>query len=203
MTKEEYQSALIQVSSEEDKIIFVQKYYFNGIPLIFNGREDDFYSFSKKIADNFQINYNDINIVGSSRFGFSPYKFTDFSYDSDIDVTICNEVLFEKYFELISNYTYKLRHKEIILRREQYLDYVKFLKYFSTGWMRPDLLPKNTIEFKELRENWDNFFKTLSYGKAEVGNYKVKAGLFKNQRYAEKYYKTSITISQQKINSFK
>lgn len=88
-----------------------------------------------------------------------------------------------------------------MLRKDQYNQYVKFLKYFSTGWMRPDLLPQNTIEFKEIRENWDDFFKNISYGKSEVGNYKVKAGLFKNQYFAEKYYKQSIS-NLQKIIKF-
>jgi hypothetical protein len=67
--------------------------------------------------------------------------------------------------------------------------------------MRPDLLPSNSTEFKEIREQWDNFFKTISYGNSEVGNYKVKAGLFKNQSYAEKYYKSSIDQIQKIITN--
>ena len=199
MTIEEYKAEIIEIQSEVEQTAFVQKYYFNGTPFVFKDRDGEYYDFSKKIADNFGIQYSDINIVGSSRFGFSPYKFTDFSYESDIDVTICNEELFEQFFEKISNYTYKLRYREILLRRDQYLRYVKFIKYFSTGWMRPDLLPSNSSEFEELRESWDEFFKTISYGKSEVGNYKVKAGLFKNQSYAEKYYKSSIDQIQKTI----
>lgn len=65
--------------------------------------------------------------------------------------------------------------------------------------MRPDLLPSNTVEFIKMREQWDDFFKTISYGKSEVGNYKVKAGLFKNQAYAEKYYKSSLSQLQKEI----
>jgi len=199
MTIEEYKTEILTVQSDEERTAFVQKNFFNGTPFVFKNREGDFYEFSKKIADNFQIQYSDINIVGSSRFGFSPYKFTEFSFESDIDVTICNEKLFEHFFERISDYTYKLRYQEILLRKEQYSRYIKFIKYFSTGWMRPDLLPSNSTEFQELRVNWDDFFKTISYGKSEVGNYKVKAGLFKNQFYAEKYYKSSIGQIQNKI----
>lgn len=199
MTLEEFKEELNAISTEIERTTFVQKNFFNGTPFIFRERDGDYYNFSKRIADQFKIRYTDINIVGSSRFGFSPYRFTEFSFESDIDVTICNETLFEQYFELISDYTYQLRYREILLRKEQYNQYIKFLKYFSTGWMRPDLLPSNTVEFVEIRERWDDFFKTISYGKSEVGNYKVKAGLFKNQAYAEKYYKSSIVQLQKEI----
>lgn len=199
MTLEEFITELKEISTEIERTTFIQRNFFNGTPYVFRERDGDYYNFAKRIADQFNIRYTDINIVGSSRFGFSPYKFTDFSFESDIDVTICNETLFEKYFELVSDYTYKLRYREIFLRKEQYNQYIKFLKYFSTGWMRPDLLPSNTIEFIEMRERWDDFFKTISYGKSEVGNFKVKAGLFKNQAYAEKYYKSSIAQLQKEI----
>jgi len=199
MTVDEFKIELLGVSSNDDQTRFVQRHFFNGTPFVFQDRDGHYYDFSKRIADNFRINYTDINIVGSSRFGFSPYKFTEFSYDSDIDVTICNETLFDQFFELISDYTYKLRYRKILLRREQYNKYVKFIKYFSTGWMRPDLLPANSTEFEEMRTRWDDFFLTISYGKSEVGDYKVKAGLFKNQAYAEKYYKSSINELQNSI----
>jgi len=201
MTIEEYKGELLSVITEDQRIAFIQKNFFNGTPFIFIGKDGDYYNFTKRIADNFKVRYNEINIVGSSRFGFSPFRFTEFSFESDIDVTICNEELFEQYFELISDYTYKIKYREIFLRKEQYNQYIKFLKYFSTGWMRPDLLPTNSIEFGEMRERWDDFFKTISYGKSEVGNYRVKAGLFKNQSYAEKYYKSSIAHLQKEINS--
>lgn len=201
MTIEEFKIEVANISCDEEITVFIQKYFFNGIPYVFKERDGDYYHFAKKIADNFETSYQDINIVGSSRFGFSPYRFTEFTYESDIDVAICNEKLFDKFFDLISDYTYKLRNKEILLRSDQYKKYVKFLRYFSTGWMRPDLLPQNTNEFKEIREKWDDFFNQLSYGKSEVGNYEVKAGLFKNQYYAEKYYKQSINQLQLQLKN--
>lgn len=199
MTLEDFKKDILEISSNEERTRFVQRHFFNGIPYIFKSREGEYYDFTKRIAENFGIPYTDINIVGSSRFGFSPYRFTEFSYESDIDVTLCNEWLFDQFFELVSDYTYKLRYKEILLRKEQYSKYLKFIKYFSTGWMRPDLLPSNSVEFKEIRVRWDDFFKKISYGNSEVGNYKVKAGLFKNQAYAEMYYKRSITELQKTI----
>lgn len=201
MTSEEYKIELLKLQDLEERTRFVQRHFFNGTPFIFKDRDGEYYDFIKTIADNFKINYTDVNIVGSSRFGFSPYKFTDFTYESDIDVAICNEKLFDSFFDLISDYTYKIRYREILLRHDQYLKYVKFIKYFTTGWMRPDLLPSNSNEFREIQEKWDSFFLTISYGKSQVGNYKVKGGLFKNQAYAEKYYKSSIGELQKTLNT--
>lgn len=202
MTKADFRNEIIAITREEEYSNFVQKYFFSGTPYVFSSRDAEYYDFRKRIAQNFEIRYTDINIVGSSRFGFSPYKFTDFTYDSDIDVAICNEDLFENYFKLICDYNYKIRNGDIQLRQEQRKKYYySFLKYFTSGWMRPDLLPQNTDRFKEIRENWDNFFKEISYGKSEVGNYEVKAGLFKNQLYAEKYYEYSLSKIKQKITN--
>ena len=52
--------------------------------------------------------------------------------------------------------------------------------------MRPDLLP-TSFRMKELKRDWFDFFESLSYGKSEVGNYKVTAGVFKTYNHLEKY----------------
>lgn len=201
MTKEEYQAEITDLNSEDDKKIFTQKNYFHGIPTVFDARENEYYYFRKRIADNFDIEFYEVLIVGSSKFGFSPYKFTDFSLDSDIDVVIFNERLFDEYFDLISEYQYLIKKQIIRLNSKQFKEYSRFIKYFIRGWMRPDLLPQNTNDFKELKQNWDDFFKSISHSKSEVGNYIVKAGLFKNQKYAEKYYRSSIDDISKKLKS--
>jgi hypothetical protein len=192
ITIDDYKTEILTLINEDQKKIFTQKYFFHGTPLVFINRENDYYSFRKRIADNFKIGFFEVMIVGSSKFGFSPYKFTKFSFDSDIDVVIFNEKLFDFFHDLISAYQYKIRMGEIQLNMYQNKQYHKFIKYFVMGWMRPDLLPQNTNEFKELKEEWDLFFNEISHAKSEVGNYIVKAGLFKSHYYAERYYRTSV-----------
>lgn len=200
MTIEDFKEEILKVNDRTTASNFTQKNFFHGTPIVFEN-DDDYYKFRKRIADNFNIGFYEVFVVGSSKFGFSPFKLTEFSYESDIDVVIFNEVLFEKYFNLVSEYQYKLRKQIIRLNAQQYKDFLKFTKYFTMGWMRPDLLPNNTNEFKELREEWETFFKSISYSQSEVGNYKVQGGLFKNQLYAEKYYNSSIDTIQQKIKA--
>lgn len=201
MTKEDYKSEIENLEDEDQKKIFIQKNYFHGLPYVFSSREDEYYYFRKRIADQFGIDFYEVMIVGSSKFGFSPCKFTEFTFDSDIDVVIYNEKLFDEYFELISEYQYRIKNRSIRLNTKQYEKYIKFIKYLIRGWMRPDLLPQNTNVFVELKQKWDDFFKSISHSKSEVGNYVVKAGLFKNQRYAEKYYRSSIEEIAKKLNS--
>lgn len=196
-----YKSEILELKNEDEKKIFTQKYFFHGIPFVFSNKEDEYYYFRKRISDQFEIGFYEVMIVGSSKFGFSPYKFTPFNLNSDIDVVLFNENLFDYFFELVSEYQYRIRNQKLFLTTEQTKDYRKFLKYFVMGWMRPDLLPQNTKDFKEIKQSWDKFFKSISYSKSEVGNYKVKGGLFKSYYYAEKYYRSSIEEVTHKLIS--
>ena len=56
----------------------------------------------------------------------------------------------------------------------------------AIGWVRPDLMP-NALGMKEFKNDWFEFFKTLSHNGSEVGNYKVTAGIFHRHEHLEKY----------------
>jgi hypothetical protein len=195
----EYQNEICSLKNEDEKKMFIQKYFFHGLPFVFNSREDEYYHFRKRIAKQFQVEFYEVMIVGSSKFGFSPYRFSDFSFDSDIDVVIFNEKLFDNFFKFTSEYQYQIRSGRIRLNSWQLDQYRRYLKYFGMGWMRPDLMPQNTTEFEKIKQNWDDFFKSISYSKSEVGNYKVKGGLFKSCYYAEQYYRSSIEEISNKL----
>lgn len=57
--------------------------------------------------------------------------------------------------------------------------------------MRPDKLPMK-ISGKLSKQEWFNYFKSISYENNLAGNYKVSAGLFKNFDYMEYYYLNSL-----------
>ena len=198
---QEYKDEILKITDENEKRMFTQRHFFHGLPFVFDKREGDYYSFRKRIADNFRVEFYEVMIVGSSKFGFSPLKFTEFTFDSDIDVVLFNERLFEEYFELVSEYEYQRRNQTLILSQDQLRRYHKFIRYLMIGWMRPDLLPQNTNEFGELKKRWDDFFNEISHSKSEVGDYIVKAGLFKSYHYAEKYYRSSIDGITQKLKA--
>lgn len=76
--------------------------------------------------------------------------------------------------------------------------YEKFMKYFVKGWMRPDYIP-TSFDIELLRKEWFQYFKSISNGKSEVGNYQVNGGLFKSMDYFEKYHLQGITRQYEKL----
>jgi hypothetical protein len=54
------------------------------------------------------------------------------------------------------------------------------------GWIRPDKLPIS-FQIKDFKDDWFDFFNSISYNQSEVGDYKVSAGVFKSYFYLEEY----------------
>lgn len=187
MDMEEFNHLLLETNSEADMLHFIKKYLFHGTPYIFQGREHEYFEFRNRIADNFDIGFHEVFIVGSAKFGFSYLKKTLFNYDSDVDVVIVNEKLFDDYYSKICDYQYQLdrMYKSIDLKEKS--TYSGFLRYLVKGWMRPDKLP-TSFKADLLKNEWFDFFESISYNKSQVGNYKVAGVLYKNYIYLEKYY---------------
>ena len=167
MTKERFDTLLMCCKDEEDILDFARKFIIHGVPHVFEGREDEFFEFRNRISKHFLIDYYQIYIVGSGKLGFSYIKGTEFNYDSDIDVAIVSEELYDRYLKHIRKFQYDLERSKERLVEQEYRNYIKFLKYMAKGWMRPDLLPMK-IEGIDLKNDWFNFFKMISYDKSEV-----------------------------------
>ena len=192
MSIEIFNTELIGTTSPLERAIFVRKYFFHGLPFVFQGREHNYYEFRQLIADKFNIGFHEVFIVGSSKLGFSFIKEgKPFDYESDIDVVLVNESLFERYSQIICDYQYKLDKNYKLIDKTELYNYHQFLHYLVKGWMRPDLLPLS-FQVSELKNEWFDFFTSISSGKSTVGNYAVTAGLYKNYAYLEKYYLNAI-----------
>lgn len=177
---------LKSTSDESDLIDFCRKRALHGTPTVFNGNEDAYYDFRKRIAEKFEINFHEVFITGSAKLGFSPHKHKLFDYDSDIDVAIISAQLYDQIMWSIHNYQMELRDNRKAVSYEELNRYHKFLEYGAIGWMRPDLLP-TSFRVRELKSDWFDFFDSISHGKSEVGNYKVTAGAFKSYIHLESY----------------
>ena len=186
---------LLQMIAEsnnyEDRLKIVRKYIIHGIPVIFQNRENDYYEFRDIIAKKFKINFHEVLIVGSAKLGYSYHKDSVFSPESDIDVALVNDNLFEWYYTNICNYQYDIEKGNITMTQFEKTQYELFLKYLIKGWMRPDKLPPK-LKIRSMKQDWFDFFNSISYGKSSVGNYKVSGGLFKNYHYMEKCYAESL-----------
>lgn len=177
---------LCAITDDEALLDFCRRRMLHGTPTVFEGREQEFYAFRKRIADAFEVHYNEVLITGSAKLGFSPFKLKLFDYDSDIDVAIISDRLYERIMDWIHGYQLELRENRKVVSERELKAYHNFLEYGAMGWMRPDLLP-TSFQVKDLKDGWFDFFRSISFGACEVGNYKVNAGVFKTHAHLEKY----------------
>jgi predicted nucleotidyltransferase len=183
---ESFMLELEKQDTDEKHYDFCRKFVLHGTPFVFGGRDNDFYEFRKKIANKYSIPFHEIYITGSGKLGFSPFKLKEFDYDSDIDVAIISPKLFENIMRDISKYQMSFRKARSVVRESELEMYHQFLEYVALGWIRPDKLPIS-FQMKTFKNDWFKFFQELSYGKSEVGNYKVNAGVFQSYEHLEDY----------------
>lgn len=197
MTLDDFREEL-RALDRGDLLDFARRHLLHGTPYVFRDREGDFYSFKRRLCDQFSVAHTEIFIVGSAKLGFSPYKETEFTLDSDVDIAIVSGELFSRTSELAAEMEFRIRSQLVFLREHHWSLYHKYLRYLVIGWMRPDLLPRvqPCISFKD---NWFSFFEGLSYGKAEVGNYKVSAGVFRSHRDLERYTVDSVENVRKRV----
>ena len=186
MNLEEFNNELEAKDSEESILDFCRKYVLHGTPFVFKNRDDQFYDFRKRIADHFNIPFYEVYITGSAKLGFSPFKDKIFDYDSDIDVALISPKLFDEIMKNIAQYQMQFRKSRAVVRETELNMYHQFLEYTALGWIRPDKLPIS-FQMKTFKNDWFDFFRNISNGKSEVGNYRVSAGVFKSYAHLEEY----------------
>lgn len=198
MELEEFREKLADLSSEEEITDFCRKFILHGTPYVFRNQEDLFYEFRKRIGKQFNIPFHEVYITGSAKLGFSPFKNKTFDLDSDIDVALVSETLFDKIMRSILEFQYQIRRNRQSTNTRELARYREFLEYTAIGWIRPDKLPVS-LQIKDLKHEWFAFFDSISYAKSEVGNYKVTAGIFKTYDHLELYTQTGIEDLRHKL----
>lgn len=191
ITKKDLLQQVSASTTYDDCLRIVRKYIIHGTPYVFKEREDDYFEFRDHIANNFKMNFHEVLILGSAKLGYSYHKDSVFSAESDIDVALVSQNLFERFCEDICNYQYEKSKALFTTNQEEEKQYCRFLKYLVRGWMRPDLLPQR-IKLKTIKKEWFEFFNSISYGRSPVGNYIVSGGVFKNYHYLERYCTESL-----------
>lgn len=198
MTLDEFEKDLIERSDDAAIRDFCQARYLHGNPVVFVDKESEYFEFKKRICAELDVSQHDIFITGSAKFGFSPHKKTNFSFNSDIDVAIVSTKLVSSVDDMIHRLEYQLRAAELSMTTYQSRMYFDFLKYRAIGWMRPDKLPKFS-DLKSFNKTWFQFFDSISNGKSEVGNFRVNAGAFVSMSHLEDYCVESAKKVRQKL----
>lgn len=186
MTRETFLQALWDAGENGSLIDLCRRHLLHGTPIVFTGKENSFFDFRRRIAEKYDVGFHEVFVIGSAKLGFSLRKEKDFDLDSDIDVVIVSGSLFDAIMDQIRGYQLELRHSRRSVSTREIDTYHQFLEYAALGWIRPDKLP---LEFslRVLKDEWFSFFRSISNGRSEVGNYKVAAGVFKSYRHLEGY----------------
>lgn len=179
---------LLLATDEAGLNAFVQKYIFHGTPHVFHDREEDYFEFRNRIALRLGVSFHEVFVVGSGKLGFSFVKNRDsFDYGNDVDVAIVSDRLFEEFSIIIRDYQYMLNGGLVTHTAREEKQYRRFLQYFAKGWIRPDMA-KNIMNKHKNVGDWDEYFLSISFGKSEVGDHKVAAGIFKSYDYLQRYH---------------
>lgn len=174
----------------------VDKYLISGNPYIFESNTGLYFDLKNELASHFHVRILDIFMVGSSQLGFSiaPKKLwtkIDEKKDSDIDMVIISESLFDTFWKDLLDF-----RVELTSRNEcQDINYRKFVDYFFKGWLRPDLFPFNYNN----RNEWFDFFKELSYKKYDKR--KVTCAVFRNEYFFKKYHTRNLDDIRESLNN--
>lgn len=141
ITKQELLDKIEQANSNDEYLRIVRKYIIHGIPYVFKDNANRYYDFREQIANHWHVGFQEVLILGSGKLGYSYHKNSVFSDESDIDVAIVNQSLFESFYLEIRNFQYRLESGLETLTSHEKCEYNRFLSYMIKGWMRPDILP--------------------------------------------------------------
>lgn len=161
--------------------VIVQKFITHGTPHLFEKQDDKYFDLKHDIANHFRERPENVHMVGSAKLGFSiaPQKlWKPFDAESDIDMVVISEKIFKQFWHDLYDFNIALTSRTHI----EETNYIKFLKYFFKGWIRPDLFPFNYPYKKE----WRLFFQSISYNK--YGPRKITCAIYYGLDFFEKYH---------------
>ena len=152
-----------------------------------------------KIANKFNIDVAKVIIVGSAKLGFTlRHKqktekkaerpaFSPFSENSDIDVAVVSDVLFDYIWKQCLDFWHTSGYANA---KSYWAEGPKFRDYFFRGWMRPDKLPSEG-EYS-YKHDWFDFFRRELASERAAGDYTINAGVYRESYFLETYQKIAI-----------
>lgn len=183
INKDEIETRAAQFRSDlattSDDMLMVRRFILHGSS--FALRDNEVFSLADEISTHWQVHPNrDVYLVGSAKLGFSisPSKrWRPFGDESDIDVAVVSDKLFEAYWNEIDSY---------VARPESWADRERCRSTVASGWIRPDYLPA------VLADEWFEFFRSVQMNSQYAGGIKIAAGLYYSMSFLERYQATAI-----------
>lgn len=177
----------------------VQRYLFAGMPVVLGTDESVYRQFREKLATAVHVSADDINVVGSARFGFSlsPDTFgVPFSNRSDIDIVIANAELFDSIWWVLSSWGFPWW---VGRWAKEQRDWGRSrIEGIFHGWLEPELfyfwsLGRRTTPppLRDVRVKWFEALKGLSVIPAVAGH-DCQARIYRSWNHAFRYHEWSL-----------
>lgn len=173
----------------------VQKYIFDGLPFVFRNQPETFDYLQNCIGHDLELQIQNVAVVGSARIGFSLNPgsfFRAFSPESDIDVIVIDEKLFDELWITILKWHYPQRYSGLEGADRYWAGKRKKEVYW--GWITPDKIrfdglsfPKSLKRLRDISTQWFNAFRSLSHH-SELAARPVSGRLYRTWRHALLYH---------------
>jgi hypothetical protein len=178
--------------------VVAKVFLLEGVPFVFADSPKRYLIFRERVADSFEIGYQDVCIVGSAKLGFSPSprKFgRPFAEASDVDVVIISSSLFDKGTHTLFRYLNNVGPPIDFNKRESVnvdnSDW-KLHKEAVRNFVFENFNPSHLPESNDLRN--EVFTKIASTSalflalEPQVFVSKIRCRIFRHWRAAEAYY---------------
>jgi hypothetical protein len=155
----------------------VSRKIYSTYPTFAFGQDYDIqFEIFNEISSNFNVPITSIQVAGSSKTGFNFIKNKEYiKGSSDLDIAIVDNLLFQKYCEIVVKETYGFRDLSNFSENNA----KSYYKYIAKGFFRPDFMP--TCDAKR---DWQNYFNKLSVKYIDLFS-NINAGIYFSQTFFE------------------
>ncbi len=193
-TVSEFKAALLARPLGE----IIDTYVFSGQPFVFRDQPAALATLRQHLSKNLALKESNVIIVGSAQVGFSLSPdtfFRPFSEDSDIDVLVVDERIFDKIWSTTLQWHYPRRS----WLDESDWDWAKRRqKDLYWGWFEPDRIRFDGLSLHEmpkpvrdLSTSWFNAFRSLSRFR-EFSRRDVSGRLYRTWEHARLYHESGL-----------
>ncbi|MFN8775501.1 MAG: hypothetical protein ACK5XV_01930 [Flavobacteriales bacterium] len=158
----------------------VRKIYLTYPTSALVGNEERQFKILNEISEHFNVPIMNIQVVGSSKTGYSFHKRTAFNaVTSDLDIAIIDPILFQNYTEWVFKNTKGFTDRTGFPLIDEKSTYQQYVTAIAKGIFRPDLMPTG-----KKRLNWMKFFGQLSSKNNDLFK-SINGGIYLSQTFFE------------------
>ena len=190
-----YADLIAEVRRTNEASQLVQQHVFTGTPFLFEQNPADYDLLRSHLAQELGVPGDSITVVGSCRLGYSlnpTHPGSPVREDSDVDVIVADEALFDKLWGLLLSWRYPWHTRNWPPGERDWALF--YLENFMAGHWAPHQLgrPKTGVaEYRRLllqfRDRWFTAFKSTSRYPALAAR-EFKGRLYRNWEFAKRYH---------------